>query len=74
MDEMKTVVTVEIEWDNPDDNKSWLCPDNIAYALRKCCKNTNFKVTEVDVVEDEEFKKEIGDRIARMRIKQELRK
>lgn len=68
---MKTIV--EIEWNNPD-NKSWLCPDNIAYALRKCCKNTNFKVIEVDVVSDEEFKKEIGYRIARMRLKKELKK
>jgi len=71
---MKTVVIVEIEWDNPDDNESWLCPDNIAYALRKCCKNTKFNVKEVNVVDDETFKKEIGDRINKLRLKQELRR
>jgi len=70
---MKTVVTVEIEWDTPDEQQ-WLCPDNIWYALQKCCKNTKFKVTEVDIVSDEEFKKEIGNRINGMRLKQELRR
>ena len=69
---MKTVVTVEIEWDEPDE-KQWLCPENIEWALRKVCKNTNFKVAEVDVVDDETFKKEIGGKINRMRLKQELR-
>jgi DNA invertase Pin-like site-specific DNA recombinase len=70
---MKTVVTVEIEWDQPDE-KQWLCPENIEWALRQACKNTNFKVIEVDVVDDETFKREIGSRIDRLRLKQELRR
>jgi hypothetical protein len=70
---MKTVVTVEIEWDEPDE-KQWLCPENIEWALHQACKNTKFNVKEVDVVDDEEFKREVGHRIDRMRIKRELRK
>lgn len=37
---------VEIEWDKPK-NKNWLCDENIKYALKKCCPNTNFKVKEI---------------------------
>lgn len=40
-DWMKTVV--EIQWDEPKD-QHWLCPANIAIALRAYCQNTQFKV------------------------------
>lgn len=42
---MKTVV--EIEWDEPQ-LQEWLCADNISIALHAYCKNTKFKVTNLD--------------------------
>ena len=36
-------ITVEIEWDAPDD-PLWLNADNIAIALHAYCTNTRFKV------------------------------
>lgn len=39
-------IKVEIEWDKPKE-QFWLCLDNIAYALAKCCTNTKFKVKEI---------------------------
>jgi len=43
---MKTTVT--IEWDSPKE-QNWLCADNIAIALSAHCKNTKFKVNEVEL-------------------------
>lgn len=68
---MRTVV--EIEWDQPDEEQ-WLCPDNILYCLQKECKNTNFEVREVNVIDYDEYKKEVLNKIERLRIKSELRK
>lgn len=49
---MKT--TVEIEWDEPQE-QAWLCADNIAIALSSYyCINTKFKVREIGVAMDSE--------------------
>ena len=51
---METIV--KIKWDQPDE-KEWLCADNIQIALSAYCKNTNFKVTDVnlEIPSDEEI-------------------
>jgi len=38
---------VEIEWDEPK-MKEWLNPFNIEIALSAYCKNTKFKVKEIE--------------------------
>lgn len=47
---MKTVV--EIEWDFPEE-QAWLCADNISIALHAYCRNTKFKVFELQSLRDE---------------------
>jgi len=43
---METIV--KIQWDQPDE-PGWLNADNIQIALSAYCKNTNFKVTDIDL-------------------------
>lgn len=40
-------LTVKIEWNEPED-EHWLNADNVAICLHAYCKNTKFKVQEVD--------------------------
>ena len=42
---MKTIVV--IEWDEPAE-QDWLCDANIQIALEQHCKNTKFKVKDLD--------------------------
>ena len=38
---------VKIIWDKPEE-QAWLCDGNIQHALSSVCKNTKFKVTELN--------------------------
>jgi len=40
-------IKVKIEWDNPDD-ENWLNVFNIHLALSSVCRNTKFRVTNLD--------------------------
>ena len=40
-------ITVEIEWETPDD-PNWLNADNVSIALHAYCPNTKFHVTDCD--------------------------
>ena len=51
-------ITVEIEWDVPDE-PFWLNPDNVALALGAYCRNTAFTVRDVDDVR-REYREHIG--------------
>jgi len=45
-------INVNIKWNKPDD-KNWLCPFNIEFALSQVCKNTKFEVKEIREVINE---------------------
>ena len=45
-------IDVHIEWDHPDD-PFWLNADNVALTLHAYCKNTKFKVSDIELLPSE---------------------